>query len=103
MSKEELMKFGEYDDWMDLKRMWWWIKDLLGHINGISDNNNFGNAILIQGLVDSISNSEKFSFGTHDMNSMVNSLGNGMIVSVCVRYRYSSIILDVCIYNHYGS
>jgi len=53
-------------------------------MNGISDNNNFGNAILIQGLVDPTPNGEKFGFGTHDVNSMVNGLGDRMIVSVHV-------------------
>jgi len=53
-------------------------------MNRISNDNNFGNVISIQGLVDPIPNSEKFSFRTHDMNSVVNSLGNGMIVNVCV-------------------
>jgi len=72
-------------------------------MNRISNNNNFGDAILIQGLVDPTPNGEKFSFGTHDMNSMVNSLGNGMIVSVHVQYRCSSVILDTCICDHYGS
>ena len=72
-------------------------------MNGISDNNNFGNAISIQSLVDSISDNKKFGFGTHDMNNIVNGLGNRMIVSMCVQYRYSSVILDAHICNYYGS
>ena len=103
MLKEELMKFSENGDWMDLKRMWWRIEDLLGYMNGISDDNNFGNAILIWGLVDPTPNGKKFGFRTRDMNSMVNSLGNRIIVSVCMQYKYSSIILDACICDHYGS
>jgi len=43
-------------------------------MNEISDDNNFGNAILIRGLVDPTPNGKKFSFRTRDMNSMVNSL-----------------------------
>jgi len=43
-------------------------------MNRISNNNNFGNVISIQGLVDSTSNGEKFGFRTHDVNSMVNGL-----------------------------
>jgi len=46
-------------------------------MNRIGNNNNFGNAILIQGLVDSTSNGEKFGFRAHDMNSMVNGLSDG--------------------------
>ena len=53
-------------------------------MNRISDNNNFENTILIQGLVDPTPNSEKFGFGTHDVNNMVNGLSNRMIVSMHV-------------------
>ena len=53
-------------------------------MNGISDDNDLGNAILIRGLVDTTSNGKEFSFGTSDMNHIVDGFGDGVIVSVCI-------------------
>jgi len=102
VSKEELSKFSKYGHWMNLKGMWGRVKDLFGYMNGIGDDNDLGNAISIWGLVDTLPNGEEFGFGTSNMNCMVNSLGNGVIVSVRMRYRCSNFILDASICDYYS-
>ena len=58
------------------------VHNIFGYINEIGDDNDLGNAISIRGLVDTTPNGEEFGFGTSDMNHMVDSLSNGVIVSV---------------------
>jgi len=53
-------------------------------MNRICDDNDLGNIISIKGLVDITPNGKEFSFGTSDMNRMVNGLNNGVIVGVCI-------------------
>jgi len=60
---------------MNLKRMRCGIEDLLSHMNGVSDDYDFGNAFLGRGLVNAISNSEQLCFYTSDKSCMMNSFG----------------------------
>ena len=80
-----------------------WIKDFSGHMNRVSDNNNFGNAIDIWGLVDTTPDSKKFCFSTCDMNHVMNSLCNGSIVGVCMWYICSNVVLDASIWGYNSS
>jgi len=103
MSKEELPKFSEYGYWMNLKRMRERVKDFSGYVNGVSDDDDLENVIMIWGLVDTAPHGEKFGFSTSDIDCVMDSLGNGIIMCVYVWYRYSNIILDTSISNYYGS
>ena len=85
---------------MDLEGVQRWVEDSFGYMNGVSDNDDFGNVIVIWGLVDTTSNDKKFSFNAGDVNCMVDSLGNRSIVSMCIQYRYSNVIdASICDYN----
>jgi len=88
---------------MNLKGVWRQVKDFSGHINEIGDDDDLGNIIMIWGLVDITSHSKKFSFGTGDVNYVIDSLGDGVIMGVYMRYRYSNVILDASIYDYNGS
>ena len=46
---------------------------------------------------------QEASFSTSDVNYVVDSLGNGVIVSVHMWYRCSNFILDASICNYYSS
>ena len=72
-------------------------------MNRVSDDNNFGNAINIWGLVDTISDSKKFCFSACDMNYMMNNLCDGSIMGVCMWYRCSNIVLDASIWGYNSS
>jgi len=54
-------------------------------------------------LVDITSHSKKFGFGTGDVNYVIDSLGDGVIMGVYMRYQYSNVILDASIYDYNGS
>ena len=70
-------------------------------MNRISDDNNLGNANTIWGLVDTALNGKKFCFGTNNVNHMIDGLGDGVIIGVCMWYRYSNVVFDagICDYN----
>ena len=54
----------------------------------ISDNNDLENAITIWSLVDTVPNSKKFHFSTCDVNHMMDSLGDGVVVGGCCGCAY---------------
>jgi len=56
---------------MDLVRMQWQVKDFLGYMNGISDNNDFGNVFLIWGLIYTTSDCKEFHFSASGRNSVM--------------------------------
>ena len=103
MLKEEPSKLSKYGYWMNLKEVRRWVKDFSGYINRIGNNNDLGNVVMIWGLVDTAPHSKKFSFGAGDMDHVMNSLDNGIIMSVCMRYWCSNIILDTSICDYNGS
>ena len=80
-----------------------WIKDFLGHVNGVSDDDNFRYAILNWGLVDIAPNGKEFCFSTGDMNHVMDSLGDRVIEGVHMQYRCSDVILDTSICDNDGS
>ena len=53
-----MAQFFKYGYYINLKRMKCGIKDLLSHMDRVSDNYDFGNAFLGGDLVYTISNSE---------------------------------------------
>ena len=103
MSKEEPSKFSEYGYWMNLKEVWRQVKNFSGHMNGISDNDDLRNVVMIWGLVDTTPHGEKFSFCAGDVDYMMDVLGNRVIMGVYMWYWYSNVILDVSICDYNGS
>ena len=68
---EEVMKFAEYGYSVTLVRVWQCIEYLLGYMDGVGDNDNFGNGFLGTGLVDTVPNCEKFGFSGCDEGHIV--------------------------------
>jgi len=64
---------------MNLKRVRRGIKDLLSHMDGVSDDYDFGNAFLGRGLVNATSNSEQLCFCTSNKSYMINSFGEWLV------------------------
>ena len=50
---------------------------------------------MIWGLVDTTPHGKKFSFSTGDVDHMINSLDNGIIMDVYVQYWYSNVIVKI--------
>ena len=53
-------------------------------MNGVSDNNDFGNILFAASLVNATSNSKEFSFCTGDKGCMMNCLDQRVIMNVNV-------------------
>jgi len=64
---------------MNLKGMRRGIKDLISHMDEVSNDYDFGNAFLGRGLVNAISNSEQLCFYTSDKSCMMNSFGEWLV------------------------
>ena len=58
IGSEEIPKISEDSDGMNLERMRTRVEDLLGHMNGIRDDNDLGYIIQRACLVDATSDSE---------------------------------------------
>ena len=71
ISNEEFTKFVKDGHYMDLVEMQWQIKDFLGPMNGISNDDNFGNVFSIWGLVYTTPDCKEFCFSASDKNSVM--------------------------------
>ena len=94
------MQFAEYSSRVDLILVRAIIEDFLGHMDGVSYDDDFGDIINSACLVDTASNSEEFSFSTCYERSMVNSLDEQLIGNMYMRNGCSNIVLDASIYDH---
>ena len=94
------MQFTEYSSRVDLILVRAIIEDSLGRMDGVSYYDDFGDVINSACLVDTASNSKKFSFSTCYERSMVNSLDEQLIGSVYMRNGHSNIVLDASICDH---
>ena len=72
-------------------------------MNRVGHDNDLRNAITIQGLVDITPNGKEFYFGTGNVNHMMDSLGNGVIVGMYMQYKCSNVIFDTGICDNNGS
>jgi len=69
-------------------------------MNGVSDNNDFGNVLNAACLVNATSNGEKLGFCTSDEDSVVNCLDHWLVEGVDMGNGGSNIVLDTRIsYN----
>ena len=82
---------------VDLIQMGLIIKYLFCCMDGVSDNNDFGNIFLAICLVDTTSNGKELCFCASDESCMVNCLNQRMVTYVNVRYRCSNVVLDASI------
>jgi len=71
---EELPKFFKDSCSMDLIWVQLCIKYLLGHMDGVSDDNDFRYIFFVASLIKSTSNCKEFHFGAGDVGRMMNRL-----------------------------
>ena len=87
-------KFMKNCSRMDLIWVIFVIKDFPSCMNGVSDNDDFGN------VLNAASNSEKLGFCTSDKGSMVNCLDHWLVEGVDMDNGGGNVILDTYIsYN----
>jgi len=100
IASKEMVKFTEYGYNMNLERMCQRIKNFLGCVNRIGNNDNFGNIAFGRGLVDTAPNCKELSFGTSDKGHIMKSFDKRTVNYVCVQNGCSNVILDASIcYN----
>ena len=73
------------------------VEDILGHINGIGDDNNICNTLYLRWSTNVTSNSKKFSFGWWNIYSMINGFDNDFISPLYMWDWSSNIVIDACI------
>jgi len=99
-SSKEMPKFVKNCSQIDLIWIRFVIKDFPSCVNGVSDNNDFGNVLNAICLVNTAFNGEKLSFSTSDEGSMVNCLDHWLVEGVDMGNGGGNVILDTHIsYN----
>jgi len=71
---EELPKFFKDSCSVDLIWVRLCIKYLLGHVDGVGDNDDFRYVFFVASLIKSTPNCEKFCFGAGDVGHVMNRL-----------------------------
>ena len=66
-------------------------------MNGISDNDNFTDALKICCLVNAVSNGKNFGFSSCDVNCIMNYLNDLLVLTMNVSYWHGNLILNACI------
>ena len=61
------------------------IEYLLSRMNGVSDDDDFGDVFLVAGLINAASDSKKFHFSTGDKGYMMNRFDQKLVTYVDVR------------------
>jgi len=103
VGSKKLPKFVKDDRCVDLIWMGLGIKYLLGHMNGVSDDDDFRYVFFVASLANTTSNSEKFCFCTGDKGCVMNHLDQRLVTYVDMRDQSGDVILDASIgyYNCY--
>ena len=73
-------------------------------MNKVYDNNDFGNFLKKDSLINATSNSKEFSLRARNVNCIVKSFDYWFIVNIDMRYKQSDIVLntDICYYKCVG-
>ena len=86
---------------MDLIWVRFVIKDFPSCMDGVGDNNDFGNVLRAACLVNTASNGKKLSFYTSDKGSVVNCLDHWLVEGMDMGNRSGNVVLDTCVsYNN---
>ena len=91
---EELSEIIKYESCLPLKHVWERIENLFCHIDRVCDNNDFGNSLEKNDLINITSNSKEFSFRAHNIDYVIKSFDHWFIVNIDMYYRWSDIVLD---------
>ena len=79
---------------MDLIWVRFVIKDFPSCVDGVSDNNDFGNVLSAACLVNAASNGKKLSFCTTDKGSVVNCLDHWLVEGMDMGNGDGNVILN---------
>jgi len=93
MIKED-SKVIENESHLFLEWVRWWVKYLSCSIDKVSYNNDFKNILKMHCLVDTVSNSKKFSFCTCNVNSVMKHSDNQFIVNVYMCNWRGHVVFD---------
>jgi len=100
-SGKEMLKFMKNCSRMDLIWVRFVIKDFPSCVDGVGDNDDFGNVLSAAYLVNAASNGKKLGFCTSDKNSMVNRLDHWLVEGVDIGNGGGNVILNACVsYNN---
>jgi len=73
------------------------IEYLLGHMNGVGDDDDFRDVFFAASLANTASNSKKFCFCAGDKGHVMNCLNQRLVTYVDMRDRSGDIVLDASI------
>ena len=76
------------------------IEYLLSCVNGVSDDDDFGDVFLVAGLINATSDSKEFYFSTGDEGRMMNCFDQRLVMYVDVRNQSGNIIHDARVGNN---
>ena len=98
---KKLPKFAKDGCCIDLIQMGFIIKYLFSCIDGVGDNNDFGNVFFAACLTNTTSHSKEFCFCAGDKGHVVNCLDQRVVIYVNVRDQCGNVLLDASIgYNN---
>ena len=97
---KKLPKFAKDGCHMDLIQIGFIIEYLFSCMDGVSDNNDFGNVFFAVCLTNTASYGKEFCFCADDKGRMVNHLDQRVVMYVNVQDQCGNVILDASIgYN----
>ena len=82
---KKLLKFAKDGCHMDLIQMGFIVKYIFSRMDGVSDDDDFGNVFFATCLTNTASHGKEFCFGAGDKGHMVNRLDQRVVVYVNVR------------------
>ena len=98
---KKLLKFAKDGCYIDLIQIGFIIKYLFSHMDGVGDNNDFGNVFFAACLTNTTSHSKEFCFCAGDKGCMVNHLDQRVVMYVNVQDQCGNVILNTSIsYNN---
>ena len=97
---KEISKIIENKSYLFLEWVRWCIEYLFCHVDWVSDDNNFGDILQMQRLVNTASNGKKFHFSACDIDSLMKHFDYQFVVNIYVCNRRSDVVFDTCICNH---
>ena len=97
ISFEEFPKFSRDCGWLNLIWVDQWIKNSLCSMYWVCDDNNVINVDYLGGLINAISDSKKFGLSGSDIDCMIESLDNGIIMDMNMSNWSGYLIFDAYI------
>ena len=94
ISFEEFPKFSRDCGWLNLIWVDQWIKNSLCNMYWVCDDNNVINVDYLGGLIDVTPDSKKFSLSKSDINHIMESLDDEIIMDVDISNQSSYLIFD---------